>query len=72
MMRESMEKRIPDDEMPAEADLSKSIPNPWFVAVHGARYVRVIDEDLVAAFPDNEAVNAALRSILDTTKKAGQ
>jgi hypothetical protein len=61
-----MKKNIPDDddEMPAEFDFSKSIPNPWFVAVHGAGYVRVIDRDLAALFPDNESMNAALRSIL--------
>jgi hypothetical protein len=52
-----------DDEMPAEFDFSKSIPNPWFVAVHGPEYVRVIDKDLAALFPDNESMNAALRSI---------
>lgn len=52
-----------DDEMPAEFDFSKSIPNPWFVAVHGPEFVRVIDKDLAALFPDNESMNAALRSI---------
>jgi len=54
---------VDDDEMPAEFDFSASIPNPWFVAVHGPDYVRVIDKDLAAAFPDNESMNAALRSI---------
>ncbi len=52
-----------DDEMPAEFDFSKSIPNPWFVAVNGPEYVRVIDKDLAAQFPDDESMNAALRSI---------
>jgi len=59
-----------DDEMPAEFDFSRSIPNPWFVAVHGADYVRVIDKDLAALFPDNESMNAALRSIQKTRSKA--
>jgi hypothetical protein len=60
-----MKKDIPheDDEMPAEFDFRRSIPNPWFVAVHGADYVRVIDKDLAAFFPDNDSMNAALRSI---------
>lgn len=53
-----------DDDMPAEFDFSKSIPNPWFVAVHGPDYVRVIDKDLAALFPDSESMNAALRTIL--------
>jgi hypothetical protein len=51
------------DEMPAEFDFSKSIPNPWFVAVHGPEYVRVIDKDLAALFPDDESMNAALRRL---------
>jgi hypothetical protein len=52
-----------DDEMPAEFDFSRSIPNPWFVAVHGPEYVRVIDKDLAALFPDDVSMNDALRSI---------
>ena len=60
-----MKKDIPldDDEMPAEFDFNRSIPNPWFVAVHGPEYVRVIDKDLAALFPDDISMNAALRSI---------
>jgi hypothetical protein len=60
-----MKKDIPpdDDEMPAEFDFSKSIPNPWFVTVHGPEYVRVIDKDLAALFPANESMNAALRRL---------
>lgn len=58
-----------DDEMPAEFDLSKSIPNPWFVAVHGAAYVRVIDKDLADVFPDNETMNAALRTIAEAARR---
>jgi len=66
-----MKKNIPHDvdEMPAEFDFSKSIPNPWFVAVHGPEYVRVIDEDLAALFPDNESMNAALRSIAQAAER---
>jgi len=56
---------LDDDEMPSEFDFSRSIPNPWFVAVHGPEYVRVIDEDLAALFPDSESMNAALRSIAE-------
>jgi hypothetical protein len=66
-----MKKDIPpdDDEMPAEFDFSRSIPNPWFVAVHGPEYVRVIDKDLAALFPDNESMNAALRSIAEAAAR---
>ena len=61
-----MKRRPPsadDDDMPAEFDFSRSIPNPWFLAVHGPENVRVIDKDLAALFPDDESVNAALRMI---------
>jgi hypothetical protein len=59
-----------DDEMPAEFDFSKSIPNPWFVAVHGPEYVRVIDKDLADVFPNNESMNAALRTIAEAGRRA--
>ena len=65
-----MKRSADDDEMPAEFDFSKSIPNPWFVKVHGADYVRVIEKDLAAIFPDNESMNAALRSVAKPMKKA--
>ena len=59
---------LDDDEMPAEFDFSKSIPNPWFVAVHGADYVRVIDKDLAALFPDNESMNAVAQHSKDSVR----
>lgn len=54
--------------MPAEFDFSRAIPNPWFVKVHGADYVRVVENDLAAMFPDNESMNAALRSVAEPMK----
>lgn len=56
---------VDHDEMPAEFDFSNAIPNPWFVAVHGAKFVRVIDQDLADRFPDNASMNAALRKIAE-------
>jgi hypothetical protein len=60
---------LDDDEMPAEVDLSRSIPNPWFVAIHGPKYVRVIDKDLADIFPDNVSMNAALRTVADAATR---
>jgi hypothetical protein len=60
---------VDDDEMPAEFDFSRSIPNPWFLAVHGPAYVRVIDKDLADLFPDNATMNAALRTIADAAQR---
>jgi hypothetical protein len=60
---------IDDDEMPAEFDFSNAVPNPWFVAVHGAKFVRVIDKDLADAFPDNASMNAALRTVAEVAAR---
>lgn len=60
---------LDEDEMPAEVDLSRSIPNPWFVAIHGPKYVRVIDKDLADVFPDNASMNAALRTLAEAAAR---
>lgn len=60
---------IDDEEMPAEFDFSNAIPNPWFVAVHGAKFVRVVDKDLADAFPDNASMNAALRTVAEAAAR---
>lgn len=60
---------LDDDEMPVEFAFTKSIPNPWFVAVHGPKYVRVIDKDLADVFPDNESMNGALRTIAGAARR---
>jgi hypothetical protein len=71
--RETMKKTTTadhDDEMPAEFDFSNAIPNPYFVAMHGPAYVRVIDKDLADFFPDDVTMNAALRTIAEAGKRA--
>ena len=60
---------VDEDEMPAEFDFSNAIPNPWFVAVHGAKFVRVIDKDLADLFPDNASMNAALRNVAEVAAR---
>ena len=60
---------VDDDEMPAEFDFSNAVPNPWFVAVHGAKFVRVVDKDLADAFPDNASMNAALRTVAEAAAR---
>ena len=60
-----MKKKAADeDPLDREIDFSNARPNPYFVAAVGAKYIRVIDEDLAEKFPDNASVNAALRSIV--------
>lgn len=55
---------IEDDPLDREIDFSKSRPNPYFVAAVGAKRIRVLEEDLVAIFPDSESVNEALRTLV--------
>jgi hypothetical protein len=60
-----MKKKIAEDDDPLdrEIDFSKARPNPYFVAYHGAKVIRVLEPDLAELFPDNASVNAALRSV---------
>lgn len=58
-----------DDPLDREIDFSNARPNPYFVAYHGPKVIRVLEPDLAEAFPDNEAVNAALRAVVDARKK---
>lgn len=66
-----MKKDIPpdDDEMPAEFDFSRSIPNPFWLGMVDRRCVRLLASDLVEAFPNDDAVNEALRASLRTKVK---
>lgn len=40
-----------DDEMPAEFDFSRSIPNPFWLGMVDRRCVRLLASDLAEAFP---------------------
>jgi len=62
-------KTVESDPLDREFDFSNAIPNPWFVAVHGAKFVRVIDKDLADLFPDNAAMNAALRTVAEVAAR---
>lgn len=69
----TLTKRISDDDpLDREFDFSRARPNPYFLAYHDPRTVRVLEPDLATIFPDNAAVNAALRTIANAaaqTKK---
>jgi hypothetical protein len=66
-----MKKKVADDEDPLdrEFDFSNARPNPYFVAAVGPKYIRVLDKDLADLFPDNAAVNAALRSVAEVAAR---
>lgn len=54
-----------DYEMPEEYDLSKlkRVPNPFAQRFRDLNLVS-LDEDVKAVFPDSEAVNSALRTLM--------
>jgi hypothetical protein len=66
-----MKKKVADadDPLDREIDFSSARLNPYFLAAVGPKYVRVIDQDLAEVFPDNESVNAALRSIAEAASR---
>jgi hypothetical protein len=59
-----------DDPLDREIDFSKTRPNPYWLGVVDRTCVRLIDKDLADLFPDNHAVNAALRAIADAARRA--
>ncbi len=54
-------------EMRDEYDFSNGIRNPWFQDFRELNLVS-LDTDVKAAFPDSEAVNRALRGLLEARK----
>ena len=62
-------KAADDDPLDREIDFSNARRNPYFLSVVGPKYVRVLDKDLAERFPDNDSVNAALRSIAEAQPK---
>jgi hypothetical protein len=55
---------VDDDPLDHEIDFSKSRPNPYWLGVVDRRCVRLIASDLADIFPDDAAVNEALRTLL--------
>jgi hypothetical protein len=58
-----------DDPLDREIDFSKARPNPYFLWYHNPKAVRVLEPELIDLFPDNAAVNAALRSVADAASR---
>ena len=50
-----------DDPLDHEIDFSKARPNPFWLGVVDRRCVRLLEPDLARLFPDDKAVNEALR-----------
>lgn len=57
--------RIPDnDPLDHEIDFSESRPNPFWLGMVDRRCVRLLESDLADVFPNDAAVNEALRALL--------
>lgn len=61
-----------DDPLDREIDFSNARRNPYFVAYHGPKVIRVLEPELADIFPDNESVNAALRTIANAAQTVKQ
>jgi hypothetical protein len=53
-----------NDPLDRKIDFSKSRPNPYWLGVVDRRCVRLLDGELADIFPDDAAVNEALRTLL--------
>jgi len=53
-----------DDPLDREVDFSNTKPNPFARDYGRNRNVRVLAPDLLSVFPDSDAVNEALRTLL--------
>ena len=60
-----------DDPLDGEFDFTKARPNPYWLGVADRRCVTLIEKDLAEIFPDNESVNAALRSVRNQRHSCG-
>jgi hypothetical protein len=58
-----------DDPLDHEIDFSKARPNRFWLGLVDRGCVRLIDKDLAELFPDNEAVNRALRAIAEAAPR---
>jgi len=64
------EKQELDFEMKDEYDFSNARPNPYATKARMRSNLIAIDTDLIAAFPNSEAVNEALRLVLRAAELA--
>ena len=63
-MKKASETPDDDDPLDHEIDFSKSRPNPYWLGMVDRRCVRLLANDLADAFPDDAAVNEALRTLV--------
>jgi len=64
------EGKAEDGEVRAEYDFSTARTNPYAERANRSTNIVVIEPDLFEVFPSSDAVNAALRLIVDLSAKA--
>lgn len=57
-------KAIGEPEIREHYELKGGRPNPYLAKIRKGTIMRQLDDDLLEAFPDSAAVNAALRALL--------
>lgn len=60
---------VDHDPLDREVDFGNARPNPYFLSYHDPKTVRVLEPELAEVFPDNDSVNAALRSVADAASR---
>jgi sRNA-binding protein len=60
---------VDDDPLDREFDFTHARPNPYWLGMVDRSCVRVLDKDLAHTFPDDAAVNAALRTLAEVSAR---
>jgi hypothetical protein len=61
---------VNDDSLDGEIRFEDARPNPFARSFYRSKNVRILAPDLLEAFPDSEAVNDALRTLVRITTTA--
>jgi len=64
MSKRSAASIVDDDPLDREIDFSNARPNPFAAGFYKSKNVRILAPDLIEIFPDSEAVNEALRTLV--------
>jgi hypothetical protein len=59
-----------DDDIRPDYDFSNAVRGKYFERYQAGTNIVLLDSDVAAAFPDSDAVNEALRSLLRIAQRA--
>jgi len=69
--RTTRSRRVAEDDILPEYDFSRGRPNPYARGSSSAENLVRLDPDVAAVFPDDRAVNHALRALAEIIEKHG-